>query len=291
MTTISHASLTGSDLHEPKGAASAASGTVYVANGSGSGTWTTLAALSDTVGKIEMFCTPRIPTGYLECSGASVSRTTYADLFDAVTVQQTGTRTNGSASITGLSSTNDIKAGYFVGGTGITNGTTVLSVDSGTAITMSANATSTGSSTVIASPWALGNGTTTFTLPDMTTTGRYPRSRIASGSVIPGQYQANQNKTHTHTFTTDTDGGGASMVSSTESATHTHTGVSSSNTFLQLGATSLFTVSGTTPTGSESATHTHTTTLANHQHAGTTASSGSSEARPESIGFFFCVKY
>lgn len=36
-----HASLTGADLHEPKGAASAASGQVYVANGSGSGVWTT----------------------------------------------------------------------------------------------------------------------------------------------------------------------------------------------------------------------------------------------------------
>lgn len=35
-----HASLTGSDLHEPKGVASATSGQVYIANGSGSGVWT-----------------------------------------------------------------------------------------------------------------------------------------------------------------------------------------------------------------------------------------------------------
>lgn len=35
-----HSALTGSDLHEPKGAASAASGSVYIATGSGSGTWT-----------------------------------------------------------------------------------------------------------------------------------------------------------------------------------------------------------------------------------------------------------
>lgn len=35
-----HKDLTGSDLHEPKGAASASSGQVYVANGSGSGVWT-----------------------------------------------------------------------------------------------------------------------------------------------------------------------------------------------------------------------------------------------------------
>jgi len=34
-----HSALTGSDLHEPKGAASAAANTVYQANGLGSGTW------------------------------------------------------------------------------------------------------------------------------------------------------------------------------------------------------------------------------------------------------------
>ena len=34
-----HKDLTGVDLHEPKGAASAAAGTVYVADGLGSGSW------------------------------------------------------------------------------------------------------------------------------------------------------------------------------------------------------------------------------------------------------------
>tara|TARA_R110001599_G_scaffold169362_2_gene359312 strand:+ start:1317 stop:2141 length:825 start_codon:yes stop_codon:yes gene_type:complete len=40
--TIQHNTITGSDLHEPKGVASAAVNKVYVANGSGSGTWTTI---------------------------------------------------------------------------------------------------------------------------------------------------------------------------------------------------------------------------------------------------------
>lgn len=35
-----HADLTGADLHESKGVASASANTVYVANGSGSGSWT-----------------------------------------------------------------------------------------------------------------------------------------------------------------------------------------------------------------------------------------------------------
>lgn len=43
---VAHANLTGVNLHEPKGVASASSGQVYVANGSGSGTWTTDHALN-----------------------------------------------------------------------------------------------------------------------------------------------------------------------------------------------------------------------------------------------------
>lgn len=46
-----HKNLTGADLHEPKGIESAPSGSVYVANGSGSGNWQNLtsAAVADKV--------------------------------------------------------------------------------------------------------------------------------------------------------------------------------------------------------------------------------------------------
>lgn len=40
MTTTIHKNLTGADLHEPKGAAAALAGQVYVADGLGSGAWT-----------------------------------------------------------------------------------------------------------------------------------------------------------------------------------------------------------------------------------------------------------
>lgn len=39
MANVAHASLTDPNLHEPKGAASAAADAVYQANGSGSGSW------------------------------------------------------------------------------------------------------------------------------------------------------------------------------------------------------------------------------------------------------------
>jgi len=40
MANVNHSSLTDPYLHEPKGVAAAASGEVYVSNGSGSGAWT-----------------------------------------------------------------------------------------------------------------------------------------------------------------------------------------------------------------------------------------------------------
>jgi len=42
VANVSHSTLTGADLHEPKGVASASNNEVYVANGSASGAWTAL---------------------------------------------------------------------------------------------------------------------------------------------------------------------------------------------------------------------------------------------------------
>lgn len=42
MVNVNHSTLTDPYLHEPKGVASASSGNVYVSNGSGSGSWTSL---------------------------------------------------------------------------------------------------------------------------------------------------------------------------------------------------------------------------------------------------------
>lgn len=38
--SVAHSTLTTTDLHEPKGAAAASAGQVYIADGAGSGTWT-----------------------------------------------------------------------------------------------------------------------------------------------------------------------------------------------------------------------------------------------------------
>jgi hypothetical protein len=47
MANVNHSSLTDPYLHEPKGVAAASSGKVYLSDGAGSGTWTTLHANAD----------------------------------------------------------------------------------------------------------------------------------------------------------------------------------------------------------------------------------------------------
>lgn len=46
MANVQHSAITDPNIHEPKGVTSAAAGTVYVANGSGSGTWKDLPPTS-----------------------------------------------------------------------------------------------------------------------------------------------------------------------------------------------------------------------------------------------------
>jgi hypothetical protein len=64
MANVAHSSLTGADLHEPKGAATATSGQVYVADGAGSGAWTAGDTLVSFTGMIADFATPTVPTGW-----------------------------------------------------------------------------------------------------------------------------------------------------------------------------------------------------------------------------------
>ncbi|RUT32649.1 hypothetical protein EMQ25_05750 [Arsenicitalea aurantiaca] len=63
-------------------------------------------------------------------------------------VTRTASRTNGNATLTGLSSTTGFLPGMFVTGTGIPARAKIVSVNSGSSITISANATSTGSGTI-----------------------------------------------------------------------------------------------------------------------------------------------
>ena len=70
------------------------------------------------------------------------------ELFQLISF--TGTLTSGLPTVTGLSSTTGLVAGQNISGTGIPSGTTILSVNSSTAITLSAEATASGSQSLTA---------------------------------------------------------------------------------------------------------------------------------------------
>tara|TARA_R110002153_G_scaffold5540_2_gene25685 strand:+ start:4920 stop:5390 length:471 start_codon:yes stop_codon:yes gene_type:complete len=90
MANVNHSSLTDPYIHEPKGAATAAAGRVYVANGTGSGAWTAKETL---VGETL--------NGYLD--DVSTASTVYIPIPYAGTVSKIITVLEGS--ISGANST------------------------------------------------------------------------------------------------------------------------------------------------------------------------------------------
>lgn len=299
MANVAHSTLTGAELHEPKGADTAAAGTVYVANGSGSGSWADVGTASFT-GMVADFITPVAPSGWLELDGSVISTSTYSGLYGVMAMQSSGTRTNGSAVVTSIPSTAQFKVGYYVFGTGIATGTTILTIDSATQVTLSGNASSSGSSTFAVSPWLLNTGT--IKLPDTTTAGRFRRSRTSSTKV--GDLQADQNQAHTHTVTGLPSLGSLSVVSD-GSHTHVVSDPGHSHTYTMPTVTTnaqpntqsygsvTSSTTGTSTTGitiNSGGAHTHALTGALGLGTLGTASNGSSEARPLSLVVITCVK-
>lgn len=153
---------------------------ILCANSSG-GFWNVIYHRRSEVGKIEPFARTVAPIGWLECDGQAVNRTDYPNLFlqigtlfgagngtttfnlpdlrgefirgwdhgkgtDTNSVDYSAVRTSGSAVITGISTTAFLFPGMTVTGTGIPVGTTIVSIDSSTQVTLSANASASGTS-------------------------------------------------------------------------------------------------------------------------------------------------
>jgi hypothetical protein len=88
-----------------------------------------------------------LETGWYYCDGSNKNRVTDAALFNAITIQQSGTTTSGSPVITGLSDTvnggnTPMSPGMPLSGIGIPAAARILSVDSATQVTMTLPATS-----------------------------------------------------------------------------------------------------------------------------------------------------
>ena len=221
-----------------------------------------------------------VPTGYLACDGANVSRATYPRLFAALVRSATVTFDNTTDKVAwtahGLSN-GDLFKFTTTGGapTGLTAGTTyyvvsattndfqIAATEGGSAINFTTDGT--GVHTGIHAPFGDGDGSTTFGLPDSrrrATVGRGGTATAtlgarlgASGGAETHALTAGEGPAHQHTGTTGT-----------ESADHTHA------TYTHNGFSSATTASAATPasngdsayfdgnTGGRSAAHTHSFT-------------------------------
>lgn len=105
------------------------------------------------------------PLHYYLCDGAAKNRISDYLLFTALTKVVTVTLTNASPTFT-VVSTDDYHIGMALEGIGIPASTTVSNIV-GTTITMSNNATASGSTAVRLFAWGAGDGSTTFNVPDL----------------------------------------------------------------------------------------------------------------------------
>lgn len=185
-------------------------------------------------------------TGWLICNGSAVSRSTYADLFSALTpTVGTFTVTIASPAVFSLAA-HGLIAGdqiYFTTTgalpTGLTANTvyyvlsTSLTADEFTISTtlggsqVNTSGTQSGTHTAKLCPFGVGDGSTTFNVPDLR--GRFPAgsdtmgtsaaSRMTISNTALGDVGGTANGAHTHTLSTTavSSGGGATGVSSSTS--------------------------------------------------------------------------
>ena len=210
-----------------------------------------LAIASSSPGDVKYVCTPTAPTGWFKANGAAVSRTTYSNLYtQLITSQgftsQTFTITIAAPAVvtrtahgflggerlrlftsgalpTGLNTTTDYFVGYIDANTfNLTNLT-------GTAITTTG--TQSGTQSYLQSLWGLGDGSTTFNIPDLR--GEFIRSWDDSRGVDPSRsfssVQLDTIKAHTHGYYTydqpgiGNAGGGGARVNAGASQTFSQT--------------------------------------------------------------------
>lgn len=180
------------------------------------------AGASNPTGLCGTFSGP-LPSGWLNCDGTAVSRTTYADLFTylvtnsgfsaqtfTVTIASPGVVTRAShgfeggervrlstsgALPTGLDAATDYYVVYIDANTFY-----LASTFNGTPINTSGSQS--GTHTYLQSYWGLGDGTTTFNVPALQ--GTFVRGWGTAREI--GTRQAEAIGPHTHEFTTDSDG-------------------------------------------------------------------------------------
>lgn len=133
-------------------------------------TWVVISGNTQGVetGTVIDFAGLTAPVGYQKCDGSALLRTTYANLLTVLTQSQTVTTSNGSAIVTGLTNCQTtMYVGMHIESANFAGGTTILTVDSATQVTMSTTATAGTSTAIKFFNWGNGDGSTTFNVPDL----------------------------------------------------------------------------------------------------------------------------
>jgi hypothetical protein len=185
-----------------------------------------------------------LESGWYRCDGSNKSRVTDAPLFNAITIQQSGVLST-PAVVTGLADTTNggntpISPGMPVSGTNIPANTVVLSVDSSTQVTLSQAATGSGLTPLVFAPYGVGDGSTTFGIPN--------RAHVGVGRDNASGSASNVNQVST-TITTTLN----SATATVGSATGLFVGMNILHPKVPFGTT-ISTISGTTITMSNPAT-------------------------------------
>lgn len=305
--------ILGNGTSTPTFVAPSTSGNVLTSNGT---TWQSTAPAASSgmpTGAIMPFAAISPPTGYLLCDGSAVSRTTYSALFSTISPSRgTITVTIASPAVVTLSAhgfqTGDIIYLTTTGAlpTGLAQNTLyyVINVTSSTfrLATSAANAaagtaintsgTQSGTHTLFHCPYGLGNGSTTFNVPNLS--GRVP---IGSGTgvsltarVIGTNYGSEtvalstaEMPLHRHTAT---DSGHSHTTSvGTQSAAHNHASNNSILAYVASGGGANLNAGSTYQIYNmnalmqgEAQTHTHSVTVASGTANVTLSDTGSGTA-------------
>lgn len=146
------------------------------------GSATTGSSINDTapVGTIMPFGGFTIPTNWVLAFGQTLSRSTFSQLMSALTiVSTTATCTQTSTTVGGFASTAQMAVGEPIEASCLPSNTTISSITNGTTIVVSQAASTGGTVTATVFPWGNGDGSTTFTLPDL-------RGRVLAGADAMG---------------------------------------------------------------------------------------------------------
>lgn len=120
------------------------------------------------VGSVMAFSGFVVPTNWVLSYGQPLIRTTFPELFAAITISNNSiTCISSSTTLTGFISTAQIRIGAPIEATCLPSNTTIATIAGPSSVTVSNAAVSPGTVTAVVFPWGNGDGVSTFNVPDL----------------------------------------------------------------------------------------------------------------------------